>query len=102
MERADDDGDDYIFGLPGNAALDALVGRPPDNLRSHHAKSSAAKLRTYASFTYQAGMEAAAQSGHAAGVFAAAGREERPACARSSTSATSSPRLRGAAQHLYE
>ena len=26
-----------------------------DNLRFHHAKSSRTKLRTYASFTYQAG-----------------------------------------------
>jgi hypothetical protein len=55
MEWAEDDGEDYIFGLPGNAVLDALVAETADNLRFHHAKSSAAKLRTYASFTYQAG-----------------------------------------------
>jgi hypothetical protein len=31
-----------------------LGGRAADNLRFHHAKSSETKLRTYASFTYQA------------------------------------------------
>ncbi len=55
MEWAEDNGADYIFGLAGNAALDALVAETADNLRFHHAKSSAPKLRTYASFTYQAG-----------------------------------------------
>jgi hypothetical protein len=55
MEWAENDGADYIFGLPGNATLDALVAETADNLRFHHAKSSQAKLRTYASFTYQAG-----------------------------------------------
>src|SRR6202045_544386 len=54
MEWAEDDGADYIFGLPGNAALDAQVAETADNLRFHHAKSSQTKLRTYASFTYQA------------------------------------------------
>jgi len=55
MEWTEDNGCDYIFGLPGNATLDAQVAETADNLRFHHAKSSAAKLRTYASFTYQAG-----------------------------------------------
>src|SRR5580700_3569400 len=55
MEWAENDGDDYIFGLPGNAALDAQVAETADNLRFHHAKSTQTKLRTYASFTYQAG-----------------------------------------------
>src|ERR1700686_2159396 len=55
MEWAENDGADYIFGLPGNTALDALVAETADNLRFHHAKSSQTKLRTYASFTYQAG-----------------------------------------------
>ena len=55
MEWAEDNGADYIFGLAGNAALDALVAEAADNLRFHHAKSSKTKLRTYASFTYQAG-----------------------------------------------
>src|SRR5208282_1677714 len=52
---AEDDGADYIFGLAGNTTLDALVAETADNLRFHHAKSSQTKLRTYASFTYQAG-----------------------------------------------
>src|SRR5271163_7518 len=56
MDWADEhDTIDYIFGLAGNAALDALVAETADNLRFHHAKSSQTKLRTYASFTYQAG-----------------------------------------------
>ena len=55
MEWAEDDDADYIFGLAGNAALDALVAETAVNLRFHHAMSSKAKLRTYASFLYQAG-----------------------------------------------
>jgi Transposase DDE domain group 1 len=54
MEWAEDNGADYIFGLAGNTALDALVAKTADNLRFHHAKSSQPKLRTFASFTYQA------------------------------------------------
>src|ERR1700681_924907 len=55
LEWAEDDGCDYIFGLAGNATLDAQVAETADNLRFHHAKSSQTKLRTYASLTYQAG-----------------------------------------------
>jgi hypothetical protein len=55
MEWAENNGVDYIFGLSGNAALDALAAATADNLRFHHAKSSDTKLRTYTSFTYQAG-----------------------------------------------
>src|SRR5208283_894654 len=55
MEWAEDNGTDYIFGLSGNATLDALAAEVADNLRFHHARSSAPKLRTYASFTYRAG-----------------------------------------------
>ena len=55
MERAENDSTDYIFGLAGNPALDALVAETADNLRFHHAKSNQPKLRTYASFTHQAG-----------------------------------------------
>jgi hypothetical protein len=40
MEWAEDNGEDYIFGLAGNATLDALVADTTDNLRFHHAKSS--------------------------------------------------------------
>ena len=45
MDWADDHGTDYIFGLPGNAVLDALVAEIADNLRFHHAMSRKAKLR---------------------------------------------------------
>jgi hypothetical protein len=55
MEWAEDNSEDYIFGLAGNATLDALVAKTADNLRFHHAKSRQPKLRTYTSFTYQAG-----------------------------------------------
>jgi Transposase DDE domain group 1 len=55
MEWVEDNGADYIFGLAGNSALDAQVAETADNLRFHHANSSQAKLRTYASFMYQAG-----------------------------------------------
>jgi len=55
MERAESDGTDYIFGLAGNPALDALMAETADNLRFHHARSNQTKLRTYASFFYQAG-----------------------------------------------
>jgi hypothetical protein len=55
MEWAEDHDADYIFGFAGNAALDALVAETAVNLRFHHAMSSKGKLRTYASFLYQAG-----------------------------------------------
>jgi hypothetical protein len=54
MEWVEEDGDDYIFGLAGNATLDARLAETADNLRFHHALSSQRKLRTHASFTYQA------------------------------------------------
>ena len=55
MEWAEDNGADYIFGLAGNAVLDALVAEATTYLRFHHAMSSKAKLRSFASFMYQAG-----------------------------------------------
>jgi hypothetical protein len=55
MDWVEDNGTDYIFGLAGNAVLDALVAEIADDLRFHHAISGKAKLRTFASFTYRAG-----------------------------------------------
>src|SRR5215510_14388055 len=55
MEWAEDNDEDYIFGLAGNAVLDALVVEAATYLRFHHAQSRKAKLRTFASFMYQAG-----------------------------------------------
>jgi hypothetical protein len=55
MEWAEDNNSDYIFGLAGNAVLDALVAQTADNLRFRHALSRREKLRTFTSFIYQAG-----------------------------------------------
>ena len=54
MEWAENNDADYIFGLAGNAALDDLVAETALDLRFHHAMSSKAKQRTFASFMYQA------------------------------------------------
>jgi hypothetical protein len=55
MDWADDHGADYIFGLAGNPALDALTAETAVNLRFCHAMSREPKLRAYVSFAYQAG-----------------------------------------------
>jgi hypothetical protein len=54
MQWAENNGADYIFGLPGNAALDARVAETADHLRFRHLLASEDKLRTYDSFLYQA------------------------------------------------
>jgi hypothetical protein len=54
MEWGEDNNSDYIFGLAGNAVLDALVAKTADNLRFRHALSRREKLRTFTSFMYQA------------------------------------------------
>src|ERR1700719_3463607 len=54
MEWAEDNDSDYIFGLAGNAVLDALVAQTADNLRFRHALSRKEKLRTFTSFMHQA------------------------------------------------
>ncbi len=54
MEWAESDDADYIFGLAGNAALDALLAETATNLRFHHALGIQPKLRTYATVMYQA------------------------------------------------
>jgi hypothetical protein len=55
MEWAEDNDEDYIFGLAGNSVLDAMVAETADYLRFHHAMSCKVKLRSFASFLYQAG-----------------------------------------------
>jgi hypothetical protein len=55
MEWAENNGAGYIFGLAGNAVLDACVAEAADNLRFHHALGSEPKLRTWVSFEYKAG-----------------------------------------------
>jgi hypothetical protein len=105
MEWAENDGADYIFGLAGNPALDALMAETADDLRFHHAKSNQPKLRTYASFTYQAGswdrarkvvarLECSLQPD--AGEGAATGMRQEVDIRYVVTS------LEGTAQHLYE
>jgi hypothetical protein len=105
MEWAEDNGEDYIFGLAGNATLDALVAEIADNLRFHHATSSVPKLRTYASFSYQAGswtrprkvaarLECSLQQD--AGETTSTGLRQEVDIRYVVTS------LKGSAQHLYE
>ena len=55
MDGAEDDGEDYIFGLAGNIVLDAVTAQAALILRCRHAMSRKPKLRTYTSFMYQAG-----------------------------------------------
>src|SRR5450755_2861346 len=105
MERAENDGTDYIFGLAGNPVLDALMAETADNLRIHHAMSNQTKLRTYASFIYQAGswdrprkvvarLECSLQPD--AGETTSAGMRQEVDVRYVVTS------LKGTAQHLYE
>src|SRR5579864_9341431 len=75
MEWIEENGDDYIFGLPGNAALDAQVAETADNLRFHHAKSSDTKLAHLCELHLPGRqLGPTAQSGGAARMFLAAGR----------------------------
>jgi hypothetical protein len=105
MEWAEDNSADYIFGLAGNTALDALVAETADNLRFHHGRSSQTKLRTFASFTYQAGswkrprkvvarLECSLQPD--AGEITSTGMRQEVDIRYVVTS------LKGSAQHLYE
>ena len=55
MEWAENNGAHYIFGLGGNAALDAHVAEAAADLRTAHALGNGIdKLRTFVSFEYQA------------------------------------------------
>jgi hypothetical protein len=105
MEWAENDGEDYIFGLGGNTVLDALVAETADNLRFHHAKSNQAKLRTYTSFMYEASswtrprkvvarLECSLQPD--AGDVTSTGMRQEVGIRYVVTS------LKGSAQHLYE
>jgi hypothetical protein len=99
-EWAEDNDADYIFGLAGNAALDALTAEAATYLRFHHAMSSKPKLRTFTSFMYQANswtrprkvvarLECSLQPGEA-------GMRQEVDIRYVVTS------LKGSAQHLYE
>ena len=55
MEWAENNDTAYIFGLGGNNVLAASVAHEADCLRIRHACSDRDKMRSYASFMYQAG-----------------------------------------------
>jgi Transposase DDE domain group 1 len=55
MEWAENNDTDYIFGLGGNSVLAASVAREAEYLRIRHAFSDKDKMRSYATFMYQAG-----------------------------------------------
>ena len=54
MEWCEDNGEAFIFGLPGNSALDAYVQETADHLRFWHAIGTEEKLRCYTSHEYKA------------------------------------------------
>lgn len=54
MEWCEENGAAFIFGLAGNAVLDAMVAEAADHLRFWHAFSSEPKLRCYKAVAYQA------------------------------------------------
>ncbi len=92
MAWCEDNGVDYIFGLPGNTRLDALAAAVADDLKVRRAEAGAEKMRAFTTFAY------AAKSW----------RRERHVVARLETSmrgfdarylVTSLP---GNARHLYE
>jgi hypothetical protein len=55
MEWAENNDVDYIFGLPGNSVLATFVADTADYLYIRHAFNNQEKMRSYASFEYQAG-----------------------------------------------
>jgi hypothetical protein len=54
MEWCEDNGEAFIFGLPGNSVLDAMVEETCDHLRFWHVVGEEAKLRCYTSLEYKA------------------------------------------------
>src|SRR5215468_1747504 len=54
MEWAENNNVDYVFGLPGNNVLAAFVTDTADYLYIRHAFNNQEKMRSYASFEYQA------------------------------------------------
>ena len=103
MDWAENHDADYIFGLAGNAALDALMAEVAVNLRFHHAMSSKPKLRTFASFMYQAGSWKRSRAKSWRGSNARCSRSQGETGMRQEVDiryvVTS---LKGSAQHLYE
>jgi hypothetical protein len=54
MEWCDENGIDFIFGLPGNAVLDRLVDETADDIRTRRALDQKPCLRGFAETSYQA------------------------------------------------
>jgi hypothetical protein len=54
MDWAENNGVGFIFGLPTNSVLERFYAEAADDLRLRHAASSDEKMRSYASFAYQA------------------------------------------------
>src|SRR5881275_2381764 len=54
MEWCDENGIDFIFGLPGNAVLDRLVDQAADDIRTRRALDQKPCLRGFAETSYQA------------------------------------------------
>jgi hypothetical protein len=54
MAWCEDNGVDYIFGLPGNRRLDALAAAVADDLKVRRAEARAEKMRAFTSFAYAA------------------------------------------------
>ena len=54
MAWCEDNAVDYIFGLAGNARLDALAAEVADDLKVRRAEAGAEKLRAFTSFAYSA------------------------------------------------
>ena len=54
MAWCEDNGVDYIFGLSGNAVLNALAAAVADHLKVRRAEGRAEKMRAFTSFAYAA------------------------------------------------
>src|SRR6202047_3308847 len=54
MEWCDENGVDFVFGLPGNRVLDRLVDETADDIRTHRALDQKPCLRGYAETSYRA------------------------------------------------
>ena len=54
MEWCDENGIDFIFGLPGNAVLDRAVDETADDIRTRRALDQKPCVRGFAETSYQA------------------------------------------------
>ena len=54
MAWCEDNGVDYIFGLPGNTRLDALAAAVADDLKVRRAEAGTEKMRAFTTFAYGA------------------------------------------------